>query len=110
MNQDDAEGGTVTRTVEGRRGGVRRSSEGQGPACGSQAYDPPTGRTIGPELSDGTCTVSGPSHCRPVDPLGPYVMRSRIYQSIMDEETLDQDTVDEIYRYLASVNLAISGA
>jgi hypothetical protein len=37
-------------------------------------------------------------------------MRSRIYQSIMDEETLDQDTVDEIYRYLASVNLAISGA
>ena len=37
-------------------------------------------------------------------------MRSRIYQpEIMDEETLDQDTVDEIYRYLASVNRYLGG-
>jgi ubiquinone/menaquinone biosynthesis C-methylase UbiE len=37
-------------------------------------------------------------------------MRSRIYQpEIMDEESLDQDTVDEIYRYLASVNRYLGG-
>lgn len=37
-------------------------------------------------------------------------MRSRIYQpEIMDEETLDQDTVDEIYRYLAGVNRYFGG-
>jgi ubiquinone/menaquinone biosynthesis C-methylase UbiE len=37
-------------------------------------------------------------------------MRSRIYQpEIMDEETLEQGTVDEIYRYLASVNRYFGG-
>jgi ubiquinone/menaquinone biosynthesis C-methylase UbiE len=37
-------------------------------------------------------------------------MRSRIYQpEIMDEETLEQETVDEIYRYLASVNRYFGG-
>ncbi len=37
-------------------------------------------------------------------------MRSRIYQpEIMDEETLDQDTVDEVYRYLTSVNRYLGG-
>jgi ubiquinone/menaquinone biosynthesis C-methylase UbiE len=37
-------------------------------------------------------------------------MRSRIYQpEIMDEETLEQDTVDEIYRYLTSVNRYLGG-
>ena len=39
-----------------------------------------------------------------------YCMRSRIYQpEIMDEETLEQETVDEIYRYLASVNRYFGG-
>jgi SAM-dependent methyltransferase len=38
-------------------------------------------------------------------------MRSRIYQpEIMDEETPDQATVDEIYRYLAAVNRFLGGA
>ena len=37
-------------------------------------------------------------------------MRSRIYQpEIMDEETPDQATVDEIYRYLAAVNRFLGG-
>jgi len=37
-------------------------------------------------------------------------MRSRIYQpEIMDEETVDQETADEIYRYLASVNRYFGG-
>jgi SAM-dependent methyltransferase len=37
-------------------------------------------------------------------------MRSRIYQpEIMDEETVDQETADEIYRYLASVNRLFGG-
>jgi ubiquinone/menaquinone biosynthesis C-methylase UbiE len=37
-------------------------------------------------------------------------MRTRIYQpEIMDEETLDQDTIDEIYRYLASINRYLGG-
>jgi 2-polyprenyl-3-methyl-5-hydroxy-6-metoxy-1,4-benzoquinol methylase len=38
-------------------------------------------------------------------------MRSRIYKpEIMDEETLDQDTIDEIYRYLAGVNRYLGGS
>src|SRR4030095_14009519 len=38
-------------------------------------------------------------------------MRSRIYQpEIMDEQTPDQATVDEIYRYLAAVNRFLGGA
>lgn len=37
-------------------------------------------------------------------------MRARIYQpEIMDEETVDQDTADEIYRYLASINRLFGG-
>jgi 2-polyprenyl-3-methyl-5-hydroxy-6-metoxy-1,4-benzoquinol methylase len=37
-------------------------------------------------------------------------MRSRIYQpEIMDEETPDQETVDEVYRYLAAVNRYFGG-
>jgi SAM-dependent methyltransferase len=37
-------------------------------------------------------------------------MRSRIYQpEIMDEETVDQDTADEVYRYLASINRLFGG-
>jgi ubiquinone/menaquinone biosynthesis C-methylase UbiE len=37
-------------------------------------------------------------------------MRARIYQpEIMDEETVDQDTADEIYRYLAAVNRLFGG-
>ena len=37
-------------------------------------------------------------------------MRSRIHQpEIMDEETLDQDTVDEVYHYLTSVNRYLGG-
>jgi len=37
-------------------------------------------------------------------------MRSRIYQpEIMDEETVDQETADEIYRYLASINRLFGG-
>ena len=37
-------------------------------------------------------------------------MRSRIYQpEIMDEETPDQGTVDEIYRYLTAVNRFLGG-
>jgi SAM-dependent methyltransferase len=37
-------------------------------------------------------------------------MRSRIYQpEIMDEETLEQDTVDEIFRYLTAVNRHLGG-
>ena len=73
-------------------------------------------RTIEAGLSDrdyrtGTLAPSGPTLAPPPHrPLGPYVMRSRIYQpEIMDEETLDQDTVDEIYRYLASVNHYLGG-
>src|SRR6188474_2724587 len=51
---------------------------------------------------------TGPSHLRPFTPSDR--MRSRIYQpEIMNEETLDQDTVDEIYRYLASVNHYLGG-
>jgi ubiquinone/menaquinone biosynthesis C-methylase UbiE len=72
--------------------------------------------TIGAGLSDrdyrtGTLAPSDPTLAPPPHrPLGPYVMRSRIYQpEIMDEETLDQDTVDEIYRYLASVNRYLGG-
>ena len=71
-------------------------------------------RTVGPDRR------TGPSDLGPSDrtlalsslrPFGPLVlMRSRIYQpEIMDEETLDQDTVDEIYRYLASVNRYLGG-
>jgi 2-polyprenyl-3-methyl-5-hydroxy-6-metoxy-1,4-benzoquinol methylase len=38
-------------------------------------------------------------------------MKSRIYQpEIMDEEVLDQDTIDEIYRYLAGVNRYLGGS
>jgi 2-polyprenyl-3-methyl-5-hydroxy-6-metoxy-1,4-benzoquinol methylase len=37
-------------------------------------------------------------------------MRTRIYQpEIMDEETVDQKTADEIYRYLASINRLFGG-
>ena len=37
-------------------------------------------------------------------------MKSRIYQpEIMDEETPDQATVDEIYRYLSAVNRLLGG-
>ncbi len=37
-------------------------------------------------------------------------MRARIYQpEIMDEETVDQDTADEVYRYLASINRLFGG-
>ena len=37
-------------------------------------------------------------------------MRARIYQpEIMDEETVDQETADEIYRYLASINRLFGG-
>jgi ubiquinone/menaquinone biosynthesis C-methylase UbiE len=37
-------------------------------------------------------------------------MRSRIYQpEIMDEETLEQETVDEIYHYLTSINRLFGG-
>lgn len=37
-------------------------------------------------------------------------MRSRIYTpEIMDEETVDQETADEVYRYLASVNRYLGG-
>jgi len=37
-------------------------------------------------------------------------MRSRIYTpEIMDEETVDQNTADEVYRYLASVNRYLGG-
>jgi ubiquinone/menaquinone biosynthesis C-methylase UbiE len=37
-------------------------------------------------------------------------MRSRIYQpEIMDEETVDQETADEIYRYLARINRLFGG-
>ena len=37
-------------------------------------------------------------------------MRSRIYQpEIMDEETVDQETADEIYRYLAAINRLFGG-
>jgi SAM-dependent methyltransferase len=37
-------------------------------------------------------------------------MRSRIYQpEIMDVETVDQGTADEVYRYLASINRYLGG-